>query len=71
LFALPLFTGWLSRGLVFSLAPSAIQLLVVFPVEARKGVLGLELGILTRLLVLFFNAVWGVVASWWVRGVRA
>ncbi len=71
LFALPVSTGWLSRGLVLSLAPSLIQLFVVFPFKAKKGMLGLELGFLTPVLVLFFNAVWGVVASWWVRHTRA
>ncbi len=71
LFALPLSMGWLARGLALSLGPSAVQLLLVFPAKAGKGLLGLELGALTPLLVLFFNAVWGVVASWWVRGTRA
>jgi len=71
LFTLPLSMGWLGRGLVLSLAPSLVQLFVVFPIKAGKGVLGLELGVLTPVLVLLFNAVWGVVASWWVRGTRA
>lgn len=71
LFALPLSMDWLRRGLVLSLAPSAVQLFVVFPIRAHQGVLGLELGLLTPLLVLVANAVWGVVASWWVRGTRA
>jgi hypothetical protein len=71
LFTLPLSMGWFGRGLVLSLGPSLIQLFVVFPIKANKGVLGLELGVLTPVLVLFFNAVWGVVASWWVRGTRA
>lgn len=70
-FALPLSTGWLARGLVLSLGPSLIQLFVVFPVKANKGILGLDLGVLTPVLVLLFNAVWGVVTSWWVRRTRA
>ena len=70
-FALPLSTGWLARGLALSLGPSFVQLLVVFPLEAERGLLGLELGLLTPLLVVLFNAVWGVVASWWVSGTHA
>ena len=70
LFVLPLSLAWIPRGLVLSLGPSLIQLLVVFPVKADKGLLGLELGLLTPVLVLFFNAVWGLVASWWVRGTQ-
>ena len=71
LLALPLSMGWLARGLTLSLAPSLAQLLVVLPVKAKKGLFGLELGLLTPVLVLFFNAVWGIVASWWARGTRA
>ncbi len=52
------------RGLLFSLGPSLVQLLVVFPVKADKGMLGLELGNLTPLFVLLFNAVWGLTAAW-------
>jgi len=67
LFLLPL--GGLSfpvRGLIFSLGPSLGQLLVVFPYQAHKGVLGLQLGLLTPVFVLLYNAVWGVVAGWWL-----
>jgi hypothetical protein len=71
LFTLPLSMGWFNRGLVLSLGPTLVQLFVVFPIKANQGVLGLELGVLTPVFVLFFNAVWGIVASWWVRGTRA
>jgi len=70
LFALPLGVhSTVRRGLLVSLAPTAYQLLVVFP-RAGRGALGLELGALTPVLVLAFNAVWGVVAAWWLRGTR-
>jgi hypothetical protein len=69
-FVLPFQLGWVARGLVLSLGPSLVQLLVVFPLRANRGLLGLELGALTPLLVLFFNAIWGLVASWWIRGTR-
>jgi len=68
LFVLPVSLRWLARGLALSLGPSLVQLLVVFPLQARKGVLGLDLGVLTPCFVLFFNASWGIAASWWVRG---
>ena len=68
LFLLPL--GGLSlpaRGLIYSLGPSLVQLLVVFPYQAHKGVLGLQLGLLTPMFVLFYNAAWGLGAAWWLR----
>lgn len=62
--------SWARRGLVFSLAPSAVQLLVVFPAKTAAGVLGLGLGALTPVFVLLFNAVWGLTAAFWYRLVR-
>jgi hypothetical protein len=71
LFLFPVLQGSvLGRGLLFSLGPSLVQLLVVFPYQAHKGVLGIALGTLTPVLVLVFNAVWGVFAALWVRLVR-
>jgi hypothetical protein len=72
LFVLPLTRwGWVRRGLVLSLAPSLVQLFLVFPLKTKGGVLGLALGALTPLAVLCFNAVWGLVASFWLTVVRA
>mgnify|MGYP001812383084 CR=1 FL=1 len=58
------------RGLVFSLGPTIVQLFIVFPVKAQKGTLGLALGALTPVFVLIFNAVWGLVAAYWVEYVE-
>jgi hypothetical protein len=72
LFFLPL--GRLSlpaRGLLLSLAPSLAQLFWVFPLKAHKGVLGLQLGLLTPVFVFFFNAIWGLAAGLWLKWVRA
>ena len=68
LFLLPL-TGlsYPVRGLLYSLGPSLVQLFVVFPFQAHKGVLGLQLGYLTPVFVLFYNAVWGLAAGWWLQ----
>jgi len=43
---------------------------LVLPLQAHKGVLGLQLGSLTPALVLFYNAVWGVAAGWWLSLVQ-
>ena len=57
----------LGQGLIYSLGPTLAQLFLVFPYKANKGFLGLELGLLTPLLVVFFNAVWGLGTAWWLR----
>jgi hypothetical protein len=54
---------WWLRGLVFSLGPTIVQLLIVFPVQTEAGLLGLGLGAMTPVLVVVFNAVWGLVAA--------
>ncbi|NIW86847.1 MAG: hypothetical protein GWN09_09705 [Gammaproteobacteria bacterium] len=52
------------RGLLFGLGPTIVQLGIVLPIKAQKGMLGLELGTLTPVFVLIFNSVWGIVAAW-------
>jgi hypothetical protein len=70
LFLLPMTSDrFFSRGLVFSIGPSLVQLFVIFPLIAHKGNMGLELGALTPVFVLFYNAVWGVTTSIWLRWV--
>ena len=65
---LPLVRGhWWLRAIVPSLAPSAFQLLYVFPHETGDGLLGLGLGALTPLFVLAANAIWGLSAAWLLR----
>ena len=49
----------LAKGSFLSLLPTLVQLFVVFPFQAHKGIAGLELGILTPVLVLFVNWLWG------------
>jgi hypothetical protein len=67
LFLLPL-SGrrWALEGLLLSLGPSLVQLFVVFPWKAHKGVLGLEMVAPTPLVVLLANAVWGLTAAAWL-----
>ncbi len=60
-FVLPVFKSNLFfKGTVLSLLPTIVQLFVVFPFKAHKGMAGLELGLYTPVFVLFFNWVWGV-----------
>ena len=59
-----------SRGILFSLFPTAVQLYYVFPYMAGKGVMGIKLGGFTPLFVLAFNAVWGITTALWLRSSR-
>lgn len=64
--------GPVARGILFSLLPTLYVLFKVLPLDRGAGLLGLELGLLTPLFVLFFNLVWGVVAGGVLRwGQRA
>ena len=67
LFLLPIRRlSYVFRGLVFSLAPALAQLLLFFPLKNPENLWGLKLGVLTPLLVLGFNAVWGLAAGLWL-----
>jgi hypothetical protein len=68
LFLLPLWQRTvLIKGLVYSLGPTLVQLFIVFPMKANKGAMGLDLGTLTPVFVIIFNAIWGVSAAIWLR----
>jgi hypothetical protein len=68
LFLLPFFRGsYFFRGLLFSLGPTLVQLFIVFPIQTGKGLMGFDLGNLTPLFVLFFNAVWGICTAFWIK----
>jgi hypothetical protein len=54
------------RGCLFSLFPSAMMLFLVLP-GMGKGMLGLGFGIITPLVVISLNCVYGIVASSWYR----
>jgi hypothetical protein len=71
LFLLPFFKqSPFLRGIIYSLGPTLVQLFVVFPFKASQGMMGLKLGILTPLFVFVANAVWGLVASYWMHYVE-
>lgn len=54
------------RGILLSLGPTLFQLFYVFPVLQGKGMLGMELGRLAPVFVLFYNAVWGLCTALWL-----
>ncbi|MDD5730390.1 MAG: hypothetical protein PHN57_04615 [Candidatus Omnitrophica bacterium] len=58
------------RGIVFSLAPTLVQLFIVFPVQLKKGVMGLELGVLTPFFVILYNMVWGICSGLWIDAAK-
>ena len=64
IFILPMLQSkLLLKGAILSLFPTAVQLFVVFPIKANKGIAGIDLGLYTPLFVLFFNWVWGFVTA--------
>jgi hypothetical protein len=63
-FLLPFLNGKLiTKGAIISIFPTLAQLFVVFPLQAHKGYLGLDLGMYTPVFVILFNLVWGIVAG--------
>ena len=52
----------INKGLILSLLPTLYMLFMVFP-HSHQGMLGLGLGTLTPVFVVFFNMVWGFVAG--------
>lgn len=64
LFVLPFLSSRLYlKATLLSLAPTLVQLFIVFPLKANKGMAGLDLGLLTPLFVVFFNWVWGMATA--------
>jgi hypothetical protein len=56
-----------SRGFIYSLGPTLVQLFIVFPMKAQKGMMGVDLGLLTPVFVVIFNAIWGWTTAIWLR----
>jgi len=64
LFLLPILDAKpFSKGAVLSLVPTMVQLFFIYPFKAKKGIAGIELGMLTPVMVFVFNWIWGVVTS--------
>jgi hypothetical protein len=69
-FLLPVKGGTARRGLLLSLVPALFELFVVLPYWQGRGMLGVELGALTPVVVLAANAVWGLATSAWLAQVK-
>jgi hypothetical protein len=59
--------GGVARGLAFSLVPSLWVLAVVYPQDFKYGFFGVELGVLTFVVVILYYLVWGAVAGGLIR----
>ena len=59
--------GGVARGLAFSLVPSLWVLAVVYPQDFKYGFFGVELGVLTFVVVVLHYLVWGAVAGGLMR----
>lgn len=58
---------WIRKGLWFSLIPSALTLFYLFPYVEHKGLAGFDLGVLTPLVVVVVNLVWGLFTGFFTR----
>ncbi|MFT4047242.1 MAG: hypothetical protein QM661_11185 [Solimonas sp.] len=67
LLLLPIGAAWFVRSIVLSLAPTLLTLLWIFPFQTGQGWLGLELGMLTPLVIWAVNLVWAWTAVLWSR----
>ncbi|WP_051469945.1 hypothetical protein [Fischerella sp. PCC 9605] len=68
IFLLPFFQNkYFYRGILYSLFPSLVQLFIIFPLKVNQGIMGVELGRLTPIVVLFFNFVWGASTALWLK----
>ena len=68
LFLLPVTkTSLFKQGLLFSLGPTLVQLFVVFPFKDHVGMWGFQLGLLTPVLVVVVNAVWGLTTALYLK----
>ena len=54
------------RGFAFSLPPSAFLFFMIFP-GMGKGMLGLGYGMLTPVVVIILNCIFGIVAALWFK----
>lgn len=57
----------LLAALIASMGPTIIQLFIVFPFKANKGMMGLEIGGVTPFFVILFNFIWGYAALQLIR----
>lgn len=65
-FLLPFWRGapHLKRGIILGILPALLTLLLFLPFKDGHGYLGLNLGFMMPVVVLFFNVVWGMITGW-------
>ena len=58
---------WVRKGLWFSLLPSLTAIFYLYPYVYHKGIAGFDLGMLTPLLIVVSNLVWGLLTGFFAR----
>ena len=58
---------WIRKGLWFSLIPSLAAIFYVYPSVKNLGLAGFQLGLLTPLLIVLMNLVWGFFTGFFAR----
>ena len=58
---------WVRKGLWFSLLPSLVTLFYFYPYVYHHGIAGLDLGMLTPLIIVATNLVWGLFTGFFAR----
>ena len=58
---------WVRKGLWFSLIPSLVALFYLYPYVYHRGIGGLNLGLLTPLVIILGNLVWGFFTGFFTR----
>ncbi|MDX2494287.1 MAG: hypothetical protein QNK27_04940 [Desulfuromusa sp.] len=58
---------WIRKGLWFSLIPSLAAIFYLYPYVYHKGMAGFDLGMLTPLLIVIINLIWGLFTGFFAR----
>lgn len=58
---------WIRKGLWFSLIPSLLAIFYLYPYVYHQGLAGFDLGMLTPLLIVVSNLVWGFFTGFFAR----
>ena len=58
---------WVRKGLWFSLLPSLVAIFYLYPNVYHRGMAGFDLGMLTPLVIVVTNLVWGLFTGFFAR----
>ena len=74
LLLVPVLEKWycIYRGLLLGVLLSLIHLFIIFPYMSHKGFLGVKISLSSPapIFVVFYNALWGIVAAFWLDYTR-